>query len=179
VRKAVEARDKPQKAGRAHLVIWAAYCLVCIPAYDFIPRYGGIINLAGMMIAGVVSVLMGKREGIKAGQYDRAALMRIYTHFFGGALLVVLTVAGLASLNRGMGDQLAGQVSVILVGFMYFFGGIHIPHVKFMRWIGPIIIAAGIGLSRVPHYQWSVMACIYAVCILSPVIFGKRQSMQS
>ena len=179
VRKAVEARDKPVNSSNAHLIIWAIYCLVCIPTFDFLPRYGKVINVAGMIIASVVSALLGRREGIKSGQFDRAALLRTYLHFYGGVVLVVSTVIGLAMLNPGMDGQLTGQISVILVGFMYFFGGIHIPQVKFMRWIGPIIIAAGVGLSLVPRYQWTVMGCVYAACILSPVVFGKRKHVQS
>jgi len=178
VRKAVEARDKPVGSSNVHLIIWALYCLVCIPTYDFLPRYGKPINFAGVIIAAVVSAILGRREGMKAGQYDRAALVRTYLHFYGGVVLIISTMTGLCLLNPGAADQLMGQISVILVGFMYYFGGLHIPHVKFMRWIGPIIIAAGVGLSKVPHYQWTVMGCVYAACILSPVIFGRRNSVQ-
>jgi hypothetical protein len=179
VRRAVEARDKPLKSGNGNLIVWAIYCLVCIPTYDFIPQYGGRINLAGFICGMILSFIIGKREGRMSGQYDRSAIVRVYMHFLGGSVLLMLTTFGLAALNRGVNGEIMGQVSIILVGFMYFYGGLHVPNLSFMRWVGPIIIAAGVCLSLVPRYPWTLMACIFAVCILSPVLFGKRQPVQA
>jgi hypothetical protein len=178
VRNAVEARDKRVQPATMHLLIWAAYSLICIPMYDFIPAYAGRINTAGWLSAMVASFILGKREARQTGQFDRAMMLRSSLHWYGGIALLLMTVFGLAWFGRGISGDMVGQVSVILVGFLYYTAGVHLADVKFMRVAGPIIIAAGIGMGAIPHYRWTVMGLIFAVCLLSPLVFAKRVSQQ-
>ena len=174
VRAAVEKRDQKPHAINSHLIIWAIYSLVCVPAYDFLPRQGLAINLIGFAAAMTLSGIMGKRAVIQSGQYDKAEVSRTMLHWYGGIALLLVATFGLAIVNPAMRNLAGSQVSVILVGFLYFTAGVHMPEMKFMRWAGPIIVIAGIGMALLPHYRNTAMGLIFAACLLSPLLFSRR-----
>jgi hypothetical protein len=174
LRNVVESRNRPVRPGAVHLIIWTCYCLICIPMYDFIPSYGGRINLVGWLTAAVASSIYGRRQAHKSGQYDRVKLMQSILHWYGGIVLIYVTLYGLVFTRAGLNATLAGQLSVILVGFLYFTAGVHTPEVRFMRWAGPVIILAGVSLNLLPHFRWTAMALIFAACLLSPIVFSRK-----
>jgi hypothetical protein len=169
VRQAVEARGRQSTSSPTTLIVWAVYCLVCIPTYDFVPQYGGRINAAGWIGAMVMSWIFGKRHARRTGEYDSALLKRTMLHWFGGSVLLVAATIGLA-IATGRGDE-AGQVSAVLVGFMYYFAGVNFPQShRFMLWAGPVIMAAGICAGFVPHYRSTTLGLIFACCLMTPVV---------
>ncbi len=179
VRNAVEAKDQPRPASGRQLIIWICYSLICIPAYDYAPRYAGQINLFGWIIAMVIGMIIGKRDALRAGEYNRAGVTRMLLHWWGGIALLFVAVYGLANAHTGLTPTGAGQVSVVLVGFLYFTAGIHLPHARFMRWAGPVIVLAGIGMGFLPQYRWTAMGLIFAACLLCPLIFGGRKNLSA
>ena len=176
VRNAVEAKERSQHTSTAPLVVWSLYSLICIPAYDFLPRYGGRINLVGWVTAMLVTFVMGKHSARRTGQFDREMIHRVYLHWFGGIALMFIAVYGLAFGVSGINGVGAGQLCVIIVGFLYFTAGIHLPESRFMRWAGPVIVVAGIGIGWLPHLRWTAMGLVFAVCLMSPIVFGGRKS---
>jgi hypothetical protein len=175
VRKAVEARDQPPRRENVHLLIWAAYSLICIPSYDYLPKYGPQINLFGMVAAFVLSGILGKRATMKSGQFDRVKLKRMMLHWYGGIAMVFVAILGLFWSNPGMNPELSGPISVILVGFLYYTAGIYTPEVAFMRWAGPVVVVAGSCMDLLPHLRNTTVGLIFAACILAPVVFSRRR----
>lgn len=173
VRKVVEGGEKPGRNIAPQLIVWTLYSLICIPCYDFLPAYGGRINLAGWLIAAIISGIIGRREGIRSGQFDREYLVRTLLHWYGGVVLLMVAVFGVCWVNHGATELLASQFSVILVGFLYFTAGVHMQEVRFMRWAGPVIVLAGIGLALLPHYRWTAVGLIFAACLTAPLIFSR------
>src|SRR5271170_7822393 len=96
VRAAVENRDRVRPAAYGHLIVWAMYSLICVPMYDFLPQpRAAAINLAGFLLAMVVSGILGRRESKRSGQYDRAEINRTLLHWFGGIGLLLLATIGM------------------------------------------------------------------------------------
>jgi hypothetical protein len=179
VRTAVEAKQRPSRS-TGPLPVWAAYTLICIPAYDYLPRHYAVgLNLAGWILAAAISFWLGQREVQRTGQFDRSAIARSALHWYGGILLMFVAIFGLANGHTGLTETGAGQVSVVLVGFLYFTAGVHTVEQRYMRIAGPVIILAGIGMGWLPHLQWTAMGLIFAACLLSPIIFGNRKSKSS
>jgi hypothetical protein len=174
VRTAVERRDQQAKPQAWRLIIWTMYSLVCIPTYDFLPRYGFAINMGGMVVCFVLSAIFGKRASKQSGQYRRDEIARTMLHWYVGILLLFLTCIGLSVVDPKIGEVGIGQISVILVGFLYFTAGVHLPEVRFMRWAGPIVVLAGIGIGLIPNYRWTVMGLIFAFCLMTPYFFSRR-----
>jgi hypothetical protein len=174
VRTAVERRDQPQRPETWNLIIWTMYSLVFVPLYDFVPRYAFQVNICGMILCFILSAIFGKRAGIRSGQHSRDEIAKMMLHWYVGILMLFLTCFGLAAVDPKIGDVGIGQVSVILVGFLYFTAGVHMPEVRFMRWAGPVIVLAGIGIGLVPHYRWTVMGLIFAFCLMTPYFFSRR-----
>src|ERR1700683_4652188 len=101
VRKAVEARDGPQRPGAARLIIWATYCLICIPTYDFFPNSAARINLIGLLPAALISPAFRNRAIRESGQIDRALVRRLMLHWIGGVALLLAAVFGFLWRNPG------------------------------------------------------------------------------
>jgi hypothetical protein len=173
LRQAVETRDRPPRPGAVHLIIWTCYCLICIPMYDFIPSYGGRINLVGWLTAAVASGVYGHWESRRTGQFDRAKVARMMLHWYGGVALMLVALWGLAFTSSSMNELLAGQFSMILVGFLYFTAGVHMPEVRFMRWAGPVIVLAGACMGLLPHLRWTAMGLVFAACLTAPLLFSR------
>jgi hypothetical protein len=169
VREAVEARDRPRRGSDAHLIIWTLYCVLCIPMYDFLPQWGGRINLVGWLTAMVVSGVLGRRETMRSGQVDLRMVRRTMLHWYGGVVLLVVATMGMAMVNPGMRELACGQLSIILVGFLYYTAGVHFPETRFMLWAGPVIVLGAIGIGLLHHYRWTAMGLIFAVCLMAPV----------
>ena len=179
VRNVVESKNRLQPSSSNQLIVWALYSLLCIPAYDYLPHYAGRINLIGWLTAAAISFALGKRAGMRSGEFDRAKINRIMLHWFGGIALMFIAVYGLALGHSGINETGAGQLSVILVGFLYFTAGIHIPESRFMRWAGPIIILSGIAIGWLPELRWTAMGLIFTACLMVPVIFGSRKNFST
>jgi hypothetical protein len=174
VRTALERRDGPRRPTVPHLVIWAIYSLICVPTYDFFPRAGLGINLAGLAIGFALSKYFGKRAASQSGEYDRAAIRRMLIHWYGGVGLIFAACVGMACVDPQMREVGVGQLSVILLGMLYFTAGVHMPDARFMRWVGPIIVLCGIGMGLIPHYRWTVTGAIFAICLISPIFLSRR-----
>jgi hypothetical protein len=156
------------------MLVWIAYCLFCIPTYDFLPSIGGPVNFIGWVVAAVLSGFLRKREAIRTGIYDRQAITRATLHWFGGVALLIVALLGLTYTNPHISPIACGQISVMIVGILYFTAGVHMPEAKFMLWAGPLIVLTGIALAYVPHYRWTVVGVIFAVCLTLPLIFSRR-----
>jgi hypothetical protein len=179
VRQAVEKRDRPGRPLAAGLLIWAAYSIICIPSYDLVPQYSGRINLVGWLAAAVLTGVFRKRATIKSGQFDREMIARSMLHWFGGVALLLVAVFGLVLSNSGINELVASQVSIILVGFLYFTAGVHMPEVRFMRWAGPIIVLAGVASAWVTHFRWTAVGAIFAACLLFPLFIQQRPAAET
>jgi hypothetical protein len=176
VRKAVEAKDQPPRSSNTVLIPWIMYTLICVPAYDYLPRYAGTLNLVGWIAAAGIGFVLGKRATRRTGQFDQVAINRTMLHWYGGIVLLLAAVYGLAFGRSGINEVGAGQVSVILVGFLYFTAGVHLAEARFMRWAGPVIVLSGIAIGWLPHLRWTAMGLIFTVCLMFPILFGGRKS---
>jgi hypothetical protein len=179
VRNAVEAKNRPPHASNGPLIVWAIYTLICVPAYDYLPRHGVEINLVGWLLAAFISFVMGKRAARRTGQFDQALINRLMLHWFGGIVLMFTAIFGLALGKSGLNGLGTGQVSVIIVGILYFTAGVHLPESRFMRWAGPVVVLAGIGIGWLPALRWTAMGLVFTTCLLIPVLFGGRNRTAS
>jgi len=170
VRQAVEARDRPPSVSDSPLVPWILYTLICVPAYDYAPNWGGRINLVGWLIAAIISSMFARRVAMRSGQFNRAHVARSMMHWYGGVALLIVAVIGLSVTNSAMTELLSGQISTVIVGILYFTAGVNFPEIRFMRWAGPVIVLAAIGIGLMPHFRWTALGLIYAVCLTSPLV---------
>ncbi|HUB24053.1 MAG TPA: hypothetical protein VL992_01395 [Tepidisphaeraceae bacterium] len=177
VRSVVENRDGPRPPIKAHLIIWALYSLICVPAYDFVAaKYALPINLAGLGAGFVLSWIFGRRAGIRSGQHDHEEVKKTLLHWYVGIALVFVACFGLSAVNPKIDGIVVEQVSIILVGFLYFTAGVHEPDSRFMRIAGPVIIVCGVLIRLVPHFRSTAMGLIFAACLLAPLIFSRKNA---
>jgi hypothetical protein len=176
VRKVVESKNQRPRPAAASLLIWAGYSLFCIPTYDYLPtNHAATINLVGFLTAMGLSAIFSKHHAKRTGEFDREQLQRTMLHWYGGIALLLAVCFGL-TLEKHIDEVVCEQVSVILVGFLYFTAGVHFPEERFMRWAGPVIVLAGIGVALLPHFRSTAIGLIFAACLLTPLVFGRRAS---
>src|SRR4051812_46874085 len=88
VRQAVARRERQARPVLIYYV-WAVYVLVGYTLIDVAPAWSGWFFLAGGVLGGILSGLIGRRAARSAGEHDRLEGGRVRLHWAGGVVLAV------------------------------------------------------------------------------------------
>ena len=156
-------------------VLWtvAIYVLIGYPIIDFAPQWAGwFFGLGSIPMWGVLA-LVGRRQVRKEGEYDRKNILSIKLHWFGGIALAGVFAMALAIAIPALRGVGAAQVMVVMMGLVYFLGGVHFDR-QFL-WLGPVVMLGGVGVGFLPHYGWTSLGAVIALGLVIPTFF-KRDS---
>ena len=148
-------------------LLWAAFVLAGFAMIDLRPQTAGLFFLFGAPVCYLISLRLGYRAAVHAGIGDRAMGWRHALHwgsiFLGMAALLAVSRAG------GVDGPLFGQLIVILVGVIYFLGGVHFQ-IKPFLWLGPLMMAGAVALGYVDGLPWTALGVLAAVGILTSAV---------
>ena len=176
VRQTIDKRQVQPLVGAPYYV-WAVYVFVGFLLADFKPSYSNSFFLIAFIPALILSGLVVRRVKAHMGELDATFHRRLMWHYLGGCTLAVIATAALANLNPEFNKGLASaQISLVLIGMVYFLAGIHID--RTLAFVGPLMMAGGIFLGHIPHYPFTVMGVIVGggLCVAGLVATKARTS---
>ncbi|HEY7118338.1 MAG TPA: hypothetical protein VH475_17245 [Tepidisphaeraceae bacterium] len=170
VRQAVTRRERSQHVPVAIAWMVAIYVLVGYVLLDVNTNWAGLFFAIGGAVMGILGWPLGKRHAIRSGEYDRADAMRVMLHW-ASILLGIAGVIGLC-VARGIQGPAVGQFIVLVIGVIYFLGGVHFD--RNFLWLGPVLMAGSIAITYVPRYGWTALGIVIALGLVVPTFFHGR-----
>jgi hypothetical protein len=152
---------------------WAVYALIGYALIDFAPHYANAFFGIAWIPAAIVSGILVRRAKAIRGEVNRAFHGKLLMHWLGGCVLAVACSIGLAlaipDLQKGIAS---GQVSLVLIGMVYFLAGVHIDR-SFLV-LGPIVMICGIVVGFIPHYGFTIVGVIFALGLVLAGLAASR-----
>ncbi|MDB5294802.1 MAG: hypothetical protein JWO31_785 [Phycisphaerales bacterium] len=170
VKQAVRRRDRRPDLFPVY-VAWASYVLVGYVLLDLRPDWGGTFLALAWIPAALVAWRFRHRptggdEPLYTADDRRAGL-----HWGGGIGLAILAGLGLQFVLPHLRGPAGGQVIVVLIGVVYFLGGVHFDR-RFL-WLGPAMIVGGLSISAIPTLPWTCLGLLVAGGLVLPSLFKR------
>lgn len=178
VRDAVQRHDRRNPDMLGVYATWAVYVLVGYTLIDFRPAWANLwLGIA--WIPGCLACMYFMRRLKARGEIgaDRDASRRATLHWGGGIALAIATSIALTTLFLPMRGALGGQLTVCLIGLVYFLGGVHFDS-RFL-WLGPIMIAGGICVGFMPVLPWTTLGLVIALGLVLPSFFKRADHVEA
>jgi hypothetical protein len=171
VRHAIDRQSQHRSPAPIMWVV-AIYVVVGYSMIDFYPQWANwFFGIGGVAMWGIMT-LLSNRLRQQEGEYDRKAVLRIKLHWFAGISLAVVGTIALAIAIPALRGQAAAQVLVVMIGLVYFLGGIHFDR-QFL-WLGPVLMAGGTCVGLIPHYRWTLLGLVIALGLVVPTFFKRH-----
>jgi hypothetical protein len=137
---------------------------------DFSPRAANWLFAVGAPLLGVASGFVGAMHGRRLGEVDHRS-GRLHALHWGTIFLGMLALCALAAKHRVTGEGV-GQVSTLIVGIVYFLGGVHLDR----RWMpsGLVLIIGAAAITFVPRYPWTVLGVLVSLAVVLPTFLPQR-----
>ena len=174
VRAAVDRSHHAAKGPAAIYILWAIYVLIGYTLIDFAPAASGWFFLAGGIVGGIASWLIGRRWGIRTGEWDRDMGRRAMLHWAGGIGLAIGVSLALAATNPALRGNAGGQLIVAMIGLVYFLAGVHFD--RNFLWLGPLLVGGAVGVGFIPRYGWTGLGAVIAVGLIITAVLASRTS---
>jgi hypothetical protein len=169
IRKVVE-RGGGSKTPKVIPYYWAAYVVAGYTLIDFAPHWANWVFAIGGIGGTLGSVLLCILLAKPGGYADPERQRRMTLHWFGGMLLVLAAMLGLAKVMPRLRGTNIAELAVVFVGVMYYLSGVHgSATTRYFMWAGPLIMAGAVGVGFLPEYRWTAIGVLIAVCIILPV----------
>lgn len=153
--------------------VWAAYVLIGYTGLDLRPQWAGMFLLTAAPVAYLISMQLGLRAALNAGINDRAEGIRHGLHW-GSLFLAIAALAAMTFETRLPMDSF-GQIIVIMVGLVYFLGGVHFG-MRVLLWLGPLMMAGAVARPYFEPWGWTVLGILIAAGILSAGLRANRHA---
>ena len=171
------ARRANRRSPAAILWIIAIYVLVGYSLLDVSPAWACWFFAVGGVAMWGIMALVSRREVRKEGEYDRKYLLRIKLHWGGGIAVAAGACVALAMGIPALRGPAFGQVMVVMIGVVYFLGGVHFDR-QFL-WLGPVLIIGGACVGFVPHHGWTALGVVIALGLVVPTFFKRRADQEN
>lgn len=176
VREAVASQRQSRRPAAAAIYgVWAAYVLAGYSLIDFYPAIAGRYFLIAGAACSVLSWLIGRRYARVMGEIDRPSERRRTLHFIGGILLAAALPWALAAVIPALRGPAGGQVTVVMIGLVYFLGGIHFD--RNLLWLGPMLMAGGVLVGLTQRYGWTALGGVIAAGLVLPSLWTSRRQL--
>ena len=158
---------------RSIYLLWAAIVLCGFTLVDLAPNPSWI-NLYWLIASPAgfgISIWIGVRTSLNAGQADRRQGMRIMFHWL--AFMVAGLLGGLLVAGGHLSGAGLGSLWVLLLALTYFHAGLH-----FDRSLLPVGILVGLCYPvtiSLPGYGWTVSGIVIAAALTVQAFLGSRR----
>jgi hypothetical protein len=148
--------------------------LVGYTLIDFAPAASGWFFLAGGIVGGILSWLIGRRWGMRTGEWDQEMGRRAILHWMGGIGLAIGVSIALAATIPGLRGSACGQLIVATIGLVYFLAGVHFD--RNFLWLGPLLIGGAVGVGFIPRYGWTGLGAVIAIGLAVNAVLASRSA---
>ncbi|MBI2426213.1 MAG: hypothetical protein HYV27_25540 [Candidatus Hydrogenedentes bacterium] len=151
-------------------LLWAIVNLIGLSLYDWSTRAGGLFWLTALPVFGAGTWFWAARRGLTQGEANRDLGQRHALHWT--AIPIFLILANFVHL-RGFDPVLAGQIVLLIIGLVYYLGGVH-----FWRGycFGGIALASGvIWLSLLDQWAWTLTGVLTFLGLAVPALWSSRK----
>ncbi len=162
---------------RSIYLLWAAIVLCGFTLVDFAtnPRWTNLYWLIAPPTGFAISLWIGVRVSLNAGQADRRQGIRIMSHWL--AFMVTGLLGGLLVAGGHLNGQGIGSLWVLLLALTYFYAGLH-----FDRRLLPVGILVGLCYPVtifVAGYGWTISGIVIAAALAAQAFLGSRKQNAS
>lgn len=152
-------------------LIWAIVNLVGLSLYDVHVYAGGIFWLIALPAFGIGSGWWFEKQQRDQGEIDRAMGRKHAWHWT--AIPIFLLLSNAMFLTNGFSAVMAGQVVLLVVGLVYYLGGVHFW--RGYRWGGVALASGMIWLAVLPHFAWTLTGVLTFVALAGTATIDRRR----
>ena len=170
VRRAVARRGVLEPTPRAIAILWGLFILVAFTLLDFNLRAAMWMFALVAPLLGVASGLIGAMQGRRLGEVDKR-IGYLHALHWGTIFIAMLPLTVLAATHRVSGEGV-GQVATLIVGVVYFLGGVHFDR----RWMpsGLLLMIGSAAITFVPRYPWTILGAVACLALILPSLLPNR-----
>lgn len=173
IRGAVARRDRHRPNLTAMYIAWALYVLIGYVLLDVRPAWAGLFFAVAWIPAAAVSVIVQRRRRAAGEIMDVGAGRLAALHWGVGITLAILSAIAFCVVT-GVNGVASGQAVVVMIGLVYFLGGVHFDR-RFLV-LGPVMIVGGLLVGFIPHYPWTILGLVIAAGLVVPSLFERQRS---
>jgi hypothetical protein len=171
VRQAVDRCSRSDTTPHLIAWIWGLFILVSFTLLDVHFPAAMWMFAVGAPICGVASGFIGRSVAMREGVTDRREAAAQALHW-GSIFVAMLALSALAALGRVRGDGI-GQVATLIVGVVYFLGGVHFDR----RWMisGILLMVGSVAITFIHHWAWTALGVVVCLGLILPTFLRKPQ----
>jgi hypothetical protein len=174
VRDAVDRRAGLMGGYAIAYYMWAAYVLIGYILIDVNSIYANWFFVIGGIVAAALSGWYGKRARQRRGVMDRARALQNRLHWGGGIVGSIMVSIGLGSAIPTLRGPVCGQITVVMIGMVYFLWGVHRD--RSFLWLGPVLMVGGVMVGVIPRYPWTCLGAVIALGLVTAGILAQRSA---
>jgi hypothetical protein len=153
----------------------AIYVAIGFALMDIEPNYANWFFIIGAAVStAALRIFYGPAKRREAGEIDQVRLRQNTLHWAGGIWGSVLATAALAYVVPELRGPVGGQVTVLLVGVVYFMWGIYRDRLFLL--LGPLLMVGTVFVGLMPRYRWTTLGGVMAAGLLAAGILTQRST---
>ena len=142
-------------------LLWAGIVLFGFAMVDFFPHFTGLYWMIMGPLGGVVSGLLGWRDGQSRGQLNRETGIRHALHW--GGMLVLTGFVIILAIKGHIPEDEISRVILLVVTFGWWTAGVHFDRV--FLWLGGLMGLGFVGTLIFPSYVWTALGAALALAL--------------
>ncbi len=155
-----KSEDKPTPS--SVYLLWAAIVLFGFAMVDFFPQETGYYWMIMGPLGGLVSGLLGRRDGERQGQLNRETGIRHALHW--SAMLVLTGMVIVLAVTKHIPGEEIGRVILLIVTFGWWTAGVHFDRV--FLWLGGLMGLGFVGTLLFDKYVWTGLGIALAIALV-------------
>lgn len=160
VRELVKKSERRPTPSSIYL-LWAGIVLFGFAMVDFFPKQTGYYWMIMAPLGGLMSGLLGQREGKHRGQLNREIGVRHALHW--GAMLVLTGLVIVLAVRGHIPGNEVGRVILLIVTFGWWTAGVHFDRV--FLWLGGLMGLGFVGTLFFEQYVWTALGVALALAL--------------
>lgn len=152
-------------------LLWAIINLIGLSLYDVHVIAGGVFWAIALPTFGIGSGRWFERQQRKQGDIDRALGKKHAWHWT--AIPIFLLLSNALFLTQEFSTVLAGQIVLLVVGLVYYLGGVHFW--RGYRWGGIAIASGMVWLALLDQFAWTLTGLLTFAALAGVATIDRRR----
>lgn len=152
-------------------LVWAVVNLVGLSLYDFSMFAGGVFWIVALPVFGIGTGVWAGRRQKEAGEINRE-LGRLHALHW-TAIPIFLIACNTLFIGSPMNPQHVGQVVLLVIGLVYYLGGVHFWRGYMYGGLG--MLSGMLWLAIIDSYPWTLTGVLTFLGLLIPSIYDWRR----